>query len=60
MEIIQNKKIFSQYNIGLISARPKAKFKIHYWPKRSRPYSELGIWKFNEYSFEKIKCEVRC
>lgn len=59
---LDNRHLFERYNIGLISARPESKFKIYFWPETSKPYSNLGEWRFNEYSLKNIKksCKIKC
>ncbi|MFX0009113.1 MAG: hypothetical protein ACFE9R_02255 [Candidatus Hermodarchaeota archaeon] len=52
---LENKFLFHKYNIGLASVLPDSRIKKHYIPYKDIPYSDFGVWKFNELSFSSLK-----
>lgn len=51
---LKNKSSFIQRNVGLISISSGSKCKFYVYPKKRIPYSPMGIWRLNEYTFSHL------
>lgn len=55
---LKNIDMFYDLNIGLISVTKNSNFEIFHRPKKSKPCSKIGEWRFNEYSLRNIMLGV--
>ena len=53
-QALKAKTLFEKYDVGLISVSPISKFKVHFYPKKQKPFSPYNLWKLNEYSINHL------